>query len=439
MEYLKTSYPYILLLVALIAFFSRQQIGFFVFAAILYLVLELYAYNGFVGLANLPKAKLWVTVIYVIVSLLGLFGFIYAYSQLQLNHHMRTPIYNMLLGFSFTLVVTKLVFIFSLTIHDVLRLIYGGGVYLKDLYFSSTDTHNFIPSRRKTLTILGTGIAAVPFAAMLYGITKGKYQFSITNQKLSFNNLPKSFDGFRIVQISDIHSGSWDDKEEVARGVRMIQDQNPDMIVFTGDLVNKDKDEIDPFIEIFTKLKAPYGKFAILGNHDYYGDRIKDSIEKETYWADFESKISEMGFDLLKNENRVIEKLDEKIRLVGVENWGAGKWFPKKGDLDKAFEGSKIDEFAILLSHDPTHWEEHVINHPRYIPLTLSGHTHGMQFGINLPGFQWSPIKYRYQKWIGLYEEEKQYLYVNRGFGYLGFPGRVGMWPEITVFELKSV
>ncbi|MEN0047965.1 MAG: metallophosphoesterase, partial [Bacteroidota bacterium] len=272
------------------------------------------------------------------------------------------------------------------------------------------------------------------FLGMLYGITKGKYRYTVNKVKLNFPDLPKAFDGFKIVQISDIHSGSFDDVDKVAEGVAMVNEQAADLLLFTGDLVNSDKDEINPYIDIFKKLEAKEGKYAVLGNHDYYGAPKNDS-ELDAYWKDFFSKYEQMGFRLMNNENTRIERDGEQIRLLGVENWGAPP-FPQIGDLDKALNNVQEDEFCVLMSHDPTHWEHRVLPNKKKIHLTLSGHTHGMQFGINLPGLKWSPVQYRYKRWIGLYEEAKQYLYINRGFGFLAFPGRVGMWPEITVIEL---
>lgn len=438
MKLLKTLFPFILIILALIAMLTRQQIGFFLFIGLLYIIFDLYTYNGFISLIPTQGTHYMWIILYLLVSAIGVYGFIYAFQHMRYDAVMRSPSANLLLGFSFSLFVGKLVFASLMSFQDVSRLLIGIGQYIMDIFSSHNNTDaTFMPSRRKALTMLSAGLAAIPFAAMLYGITRGKYQFSVTNNVLRFPDLPPEFDGFKIVQISDVHSGSWDDLAEVARGIEMIQEQAADIIVFTGDLVNTHKDEINPFIEIFARLSAPYGKYACLGNHDYYGDRIVDKEERSSYWADFYKKFEQMGFELLNNSNRYIQKGEDKISLVGVENWGAGRWFPKKGDLDKALEGTNDGDFTVLLSHDPTHWDEHVIKHKKHIHLTLSGHTHGMQFGINLPGFQWSPVKYRYKKWMGMYEQAKQYLYVNRGFGYLAFPGRVGMWPEISVFELK--
>jgi predicted MPP superfamily phosphohydrolase len=324
-------------------------------------------------------------------------------------------------------------------LQDISRIIIGLVRFIGSFIgFEKAVESSYIPGRRKFLTLAATGVASVPFFTMIYGLTKGKYKYTIENIKLTFKDLPKSFEGLKIVQISDIHAGSFDSKEQVARGIDMINAQKPDLIVFTGDLVNSNKNEIDPYIDIFARLEAKMGKYAILGNHDYYGMYdLENDTQKDTYWKDFMTKYDQMGFKLLNNDRQKLSINNESISLVGVENWGAGRWFPKKGDLDKAMPND--NSFKILLSHDPTHWDEKVIEHEKQVHLTLSGHTHGFQFGINFPGFKWSPAQYRYKHWMGLYEEKDQYLYVNRGFGFLGFPGRVGMWPEIAVLELSSI
>ncbi len=344
---------------------------------------------------------------------------------------------NFYLGMFLTAFVTKLIFAVLLLFQDLPRMLYGGGKYLGS--FFNTDIQGpFIPSRRKILTGIAAGIATIPFATMLYGVTKGKYRYELEKIKVKFNNLPSAFEGYKIVQISDIHAGSLDNKEEVMKGVKLINDLKPDLVLFTGDLVNSSKDEVDPYIDIFNKIEAKDGKFAVLGNHDYYGLYDLSEEEKPAYWDDFFSKYSRLGFNLLNNSNATIHKGKEMIRVVGVENWGAGRWFPKEGDLDMALENVEEDDFCILLSHDPTHWDEKVLAHKKHIDLTLSGHTHGFQFGIKMPGFSWSPAQYRYKRWMGLHEEKNQKLYVNKGFGFLAFPGRVGMWPEITLLELQT-
>ncbi|HEX5625756.1 MAG TPA: metallophosphoesterase, partial [Saprospiraceae bacterium] len=279
-------------------------------------------------------------------------------------------------------------------------------------------------------------LAALPLISLTYGMIKGRYQYKIHKQQLFFKDLPEAFDGFTITQISDVHSGSFDDREGVLKGLEMIQSLNSDLIVFTGDLVNTYASEFDPWVADFASLKAPFGKYSILGNHDY-GDYAKWA-NLEDKQKNFESLIDHhrnMGFRLMMDEAEHIEKDGATISLMGVENWGLG--FGKRGKLHKALETVRPDAFKILLSHDPTHWENEVKSHDRHIHLTMSGHTHGMQMGIEIPGFKWSPIQYRYPKWAGVYQENDRYLYINRGFGVLGFRGRVGIWPEITQIELK--
>ena len=297
---------------------------------------------------------------------------------------------------------------------------------------------SYFPERRKFLTLTSAVLSGIPFLTMIYGITKGKYRYIVENIKLSFKELPEAFEGYRIVQISDIHAGSFDNKAQVERGIRMVNELNPDLILFTGDLINSHKDEIQPYIDSFKQLKARDGIFAVLGNHDYYGlYSIDNEGDKKKYWNEFLDVFKDLGFTLLNNSSVILSKGNDKINLLGVENWGAGQWFPKKGDLDKCFEGLD-DRFTILMSHDPTHWDEKILPFKKHVHLTLSGHTHGFQFGVNFPGFKWSPAQYRYPRWIGLYMENEQVLYVNRGFGFLAFPGRIGIWPEITLFELSK-
>ncbi|CAM1367565.1 metallophosphoesterase [Tenacibaculum xiamenense] len=304
-------------------------------------------------------------------------------------------------------------------------------------YFSSGETKS-LGGRRKFVSQLALGLASLPFAGILYGIFKGKYNYKVIKYQLTFKDLPDAFDGFKITQITDIHSGSFDNKEKIAYGVDLINKQNSDIILFTGDIVNNFASEMDDWIPVFSELKAPMGKFSILGNHDY-GDysEWKNKEEKQANFDAIKNIHPRIGFDLLLNENRYIEKDGEKIALVGVENWGKG--FNKAGDLKKASEGVKKEDFKILMSHDPSHWEYKVKNDEFNYHLTLSGHTHGLQFGIEIPGFfRWSPSQYVYKQWAGLYEEFGRYINVNRGFGYHAFPGRVGIWPEISVIELKK-
>lgn len=329
----------------------------------------------------------------------------------------RNPFLNTLIGVGFGFVVSKLVLFLGAMIINVICFLMGldiPGLVVALLYAFSIGV----------------------LIAMIYGAIWGKYRFVTEHVQLTYDDLPAAFDGFKIVQISDIHAGTWDSMSGVEKGIKLIEEQNADMIVFTGDLVNSDKNEVDPFMHLFKRLKAPYGKYAVLGNHDYYG-QPRDRSLRQAYYDDFFSKYLEMGFDLIMNDSRLITKDSDALRLIGVENWGTGKYFPKRGDLDKATANIDDSDFNILLSHDPSHWDIKALPHKQHFHLTLSGHTHGMQFGINLPFFKWSPVKYRYKRWMGLYEQAGQYLYVNRGFGLLAFPGRVGMSPEVTVIELK--
>ena len=383
-------------------------------------------------LKNIFKISYFVA---VIISYIGLFFLYTNFSQKPLN---ATLIPNLFVGFFFSFFVFKLLLIIFFLVEDIFRIL-----KILFLFFRNLITQNgkkvSVPGRRNFIRQTGLFIAAIPFTTMLYGITKGKYNFKVNKVSLSFKNLPKAFHGFKIVQISDIHSGSFDSKEAIMEGINIVNEQNADVIFFTGDLVNNDSREIEPFIEDFKKLEARNGIYSILGNHDY-GDYKKWNSERDKQdnlelLFDYHKK---MNFQLLNNENAVISKEGHNIGIFGVENWGNPP-FPQKGDLDLALKGIEDVPFKILMSHDPTHWTKKIIPHPTHFDLTLAGHTHGMQFGVEIPGFKWSPIKYIYPQWAGLYKEAKQYLYVNRGFGFLGFPGRAGIWPEITVIELKHL
>ena len=318
-----------------------------------------------------------------------------------------------------------------LLLEDITRLI-------KAIFRKPTNAPR-IPSRRKFVSTLGWGLAAIPFASILYSIFKGKYNYKVWKYTLYFDNLPKAFDGYRITQISDIHCGSFDNYEKIRYGVELINSQKSDVILFTGDLVNNLANEVHNWKSLFATLQAPDGVFSIMGNHDY-GDYSswETSEAKQQNLEHLFQLQKQMGWQLLLNEHCYLERNGEKIALIGVENWGHGR-FSKYGDLNKAMEGVNTEDFKILMSHDPTHWQEVVLPENKDIQLTLSGHTHGMQCGIEIPGWlKWSPSQYIYKYWGGMYEEDGKYLNVNRGFGYHAFPGRLGVWPEITVIELKT-
>ncbi len=338
-----------------------------------------------------------------------------------------------------TLFVTKLVFAFVLFAEDIYRLAATSyHAYENDNTGKNDSTgESLMPGRRKFISSIGLLMAGIPFASFIYGIARGKYDYTVHRQTLYFDELPEAFDGFTITQLSDIHSGSFDNADAVQRGIELANAQRSDLFVFTGDLINDLASEITPWIPYFKQLKAPFGQYSIMGNHDY-GEYVEwnSPAEKAANIEKLKQQHAEMDYRLLLDENVSIEKDGQKIELIGVENWGTG--FIQQGDLDKALRGTEKDSFKILLSHDPSHWEEKVKNHPQKIQLTLSGHTHGMQFGIETPAVKWSPVQYRYPHWAGLKTENSRSLYINRGFGFIGFSGRVGIWPEITVIELRK-
>ena len=291
-------------------------------------------------------------------------------------------------------------------------------------------------SRSIFLSWLGVAVGGGLFSSLLYGFSN-KYNYKVKKVDLNFSNLPGAFKGLKIVQVSDIHSGSFTNKPAVQKGIEQILQLQPDLILFTGDLVNNEAKEMLNYIDVFSQLKAPLGIYSILGNHDY-GDYVNwGNKELKKQNLDLVKQVhGQLGWRLLLDENVLLQKNTEQIALIGIQNWSALKRFPKYGDLSKAYQGVENIPFKILMSHDPTHWDAEV--RPKYpdIDLTLAGHTHGMQFGVEIPWFKWSPVQYVYRQWAGLYEEEAQKLYVNRGFGFIGYPGRVGILPEITLIKL---
>ena len=399
------------------------------FFIIIYTLIDLYALQA---IRTLTK-NFWITGVYLLVSLVIIVSLYFLLNSNSPTHFSQPPI-SYLFGLFLVLIIPKLLVIIFMLGEDITRLIFG-------LYFKIfTNEQNFyIPSRRKFLSTLALGVAAIPFSTLLYGMIKGKYNFKVLKYELEFADLPEAFDGFTMTQISDIHSGSFDNKNKISYAVDLINQQDSDAIFFTGDLVNNVADEMDDWKELFSNLSAKEGVFSVLGNHDY-GDYVRwNSEEEKLKNLNKLKKIqSEMGWNLLLNENFYIKRKNQKIAIVGVENWGENG-FKQAGDLDAACKNINNSDFKVLLSHDPSHWKSRVKNDDRNFQLTLSGHTHGMQFGIEIPGWiKWSPVKYRYENWAGIYEEKGRFINVNRGFGFLGYPGRVGIWPEITVIKLKK-
>ena len=345
-----------------------------------------------------------------------------------------TPYHEYTLSLFITFFVTKLVFVIVLSLGDMGRFIYGIGNSIAN--HNEKRTEAFFPSRRKFISELAILLAAFPFTGFIYAMVRGKYDYKVHRETIYFDGLPEAFDGFTITQISDIHSGSFDNATAVQRGIDLANAQKSDLFVFTGDLVNNAAWEIEQYIPNFKQLKAPYGQYSILGNHDY-GDYIQwnSEAEKAANLDKLKQHHKELGYRLLLDESVELEKDGQKISLIGVQNWGRG--FIQIGDLDKALKNVDENAFKILLSHDPTHWEDKVRFNTTNIDLTLAGHTHGAQFGVETAGFRWSPVQYKYLDWAGLAHHNKRYLYVNRGFGFLAFSGRLGIWPEVTVITLK--
>lgn len=336
------------------------------------------------------------------------------------------------------IMVSKIMVLPLLVIDDIIRL--GRWVFFK-IQYSPSDTANeegLKINRSQFLMGAGLILAAIPFTSLTFGMISGPYNFKVRKKRLGFKNLPPAFDGLRVLQISDFHTGSWSGTAPMERAVKLINAQKADIILFTGDLVNDMAEEALRFKEQLSSLKAPMGVYSSLGNHDY-GDYVKWETE-EARRNNFKRLLEAhktFGWKLLRNENVILERENEKIAIAGCENWGKG--FHQYGDLDLTYKGLDDNIFTILMSHDPSHWEAQVLQHPHKADIMLAGHTHGMQFGVDFKWFKWSPVQFRYKQWADLYQQSDQYLYVNRGIGFIGYPGRVGIMPEITVLELKKL
>ncbi|MGI0105136.1 metallophosphoesterase [Salinimicrobium sp. WS361] len=394
---------------------------------IIYVILDIYAYQAFKTVTR----HSWIYFIYLALSLGVLAYLLYQFNVPEKQG--LTGARSYAIGFFLAFFAPKLILFVLLFGEDLVRLVVSG---FQKLAHSNADYS--LPSRRKFVSQIAMGIAAIPFASLLYGMYQGRYNYKVLKYVLHFDDLPKAFDGYRITQISDIHSGSFDNPEKIRYGIDLINEQKSDAVMFTGDLVNNTASEMDPWKEVFSTISAPDGVFSVLGNHDY-GDYVnwESATAKKANLEALKGVHREMGWNLLLDEHKKITRGSDAIAIVGVENWGAG--FKQVGDLSKAARELSGDEFKILLSHDPSHWQEKVKKDDKKFHLTLSGHTHGMQFGIEIPGwFKWSPAQYRYEHWAGIYNEAGRFLNVNRGFGFLAYPGRVGIWPEVSVIELRK-
>lgn len=392
-------------------------------------IVELYAFQA---IKTLIKLK-WLLVAYQVVSAIALLYIVYSFTQFDRSiGQTRQTMITMAL---FLIIYTpKLILTLFMLGEDIFRV--GSG---STRFFMQSENFEFLNSRRKFVSQIGLGLAAIPFASLIYGVTVGKYNYKVIKQRIYFPDLPEAFDGFKITQISDVHSGSFDNAEKINYAIDLVNEQDSDMILFTGDIVNTHATEMHPWIDTFKRIKKhAYGKYAVLGNHDY-GEYVTwpNAKEKEANFQAIKGLYGQIDFDLLLNEHTYIEKGADRFALIGVENWGHN--FKKAGDITKASEGVAQSDFKVLMSHDPSHWDYEIKNHDKNFHLTLAGHTHGMQFGIEIPGyFKWSLAQYVYAQWAGLYENLGRYVYVNRGFGFHAYPGRVGIMPEITVIELKK-
>ncbi|MDV3308420.1 MAG: metallophosphoesterase [Cyclobacteriaceae bacterium] len=331
---------------------------------------------------------------------------------------------------------TKAIPVATTIVQDTTLLVVNGIAALRRKRTSTGDTYTKM-TRAAFLEKAALATAAVPFAASIFGISYGAYDYRVLRRTIRLPNLPKAFDGIRIGQISDIHCNPAYYKSRIRGGIELFIQEKPDLIFFTGDLVNYRTSELYDFADLLRLLRAPMGVFSVTGNHDY-GDYISwpTAAAKQKNFEDFIQAHRELGFDLLMNEHRFLQTGGEQIAILGVENWGKGR-FPKLGRLDLAYQGAEEAPVKLLLSHDPSHWD--AIVRPGFpdIDVMFAGHTHGFQMGIEIGDFRWSPAKYSYVQWADLYREGNQYLYVNRGFGCLGFLGRIGMPPELTIIELK--
>jgi uncharacterized protein len=415
----------------------RTPFGVIIFLSIM-LSLDLYFFQAVKNVSqNLsPKTKTIIYGVYWSLTILAVVGFLlFVYTeQTYLGRKVRTYLFSIIIG----LFLAKMVAVVFFLVDDLRRGIQwiAGKLFFNNTDVDSMNTENGI-SRSVFLSWLGIAAGSTLFGSLVYGFSN-QYKYQVKRVKLAFDNLPASFKGMRIVHISDVHSGSFMDKKAVQHGIDLILKENADLILFTGDLVNDKATEMKDYMDVFNQLKAPMGVFSTLGNHDY-GDYVQwpiEGVSKEQNLINLQKVHADLGWKLLMNEHVALEKNGEQIALLGIENWGAKARFPKYGKMDLAHAGTEKYPFKILLSHDPSHWDAQVKTTYPDVDLMLSGHTHGMQFGIDIPGFKWSPVQYVYKQWSGLYEDAKQKLYVNRGFGFIGYPGRVGVLPEITVLEL---
>lgn len=414
----------------------------FIIIAILILLIDWYFYQAISTVLKTVSAgkKNLVFYIYISITTISVLTVLtpLVYPYVEWNKFFRVYFFAVIA----ILLFSKIIGVVFLLIDDLIRLFRWIGSYLvkpqaSELINTSENSHTI--SRLKFLNYVALGMTVIPFAGFIYGMVKGAFNYTIHRTRVVLPNLPPEFNGFKIVQLSDIHSGSFVETKHLEDAVKIVLEQNADVIFFTGDLVNNEATEMKPFMNVLNKLTAPHGVFSTLGNHDY-GDYVQWETPqaKKQNLDDLKDIHRQLGWRLLMNEHVPLTKGNSSIALLGVENWGGNLSFPKYGDLKKAHAGTENYPVKLLLSHDPSHWDKQVKPEYSDIDITFSGHTHGFQMGIEIPGFKWSPSKYFYKEWAGLYTDGKQHIYVNRGLGFLGYPGRVGISPEITVMELYN-
>ena len=416
----------------------RTPFGSFIVIVIM-ILLDVYVFMAIKSVSHSASSKMraflfsayWMV---SVIAIVGLLIFIFTGPDF-LPKKVRTYLFASILAFVFAQLVSTVFFL----IDDIRRLIQwiAAKVFFRDTEISTMSGDGI--SRSVFLSWLGIAAGTTFFGTLIYGFSN-KYNYTVKRIKLPFDNLPPGFNGVKIVHFSDVHSGSFTNKKAVERGVQMIIAEKGDIVIFSGDLVNDRATEMKDYMDVFNKVKAPMGVYSTFGNHDY-GEYVNwpiDGVTKAQNLINLAKIHAEMGWRLMMDEHIELERNGDKIALIGIQNWSAKARFPKYGDMKKAYAGAEKYPFKILISHDPSHWDAQV--RPEYsdVDLTLSGHTHGMQFGVDIPGFKWSPVQYMYKEWDGLYEEGKQKLYVNPGFGFIGYPGRVGILPEITVIELVN-
>jgi len=407
-----------------------QSIIFFSIVFGIYGTVEFYGWQAIKTAVNpdsIASAKwiYWTTTAVLFVLFLSYRPFLYKVLPKSISAYFAT--------FFVVLLLAKVIMLLFLLPEDLVRL----GRFVAAKFSSGPATEAGI-TRNQFLSRLAIVVAAVPAGSLVYGVIANAYNYTFRKETIKFPNLPEAFDGFKIIQLSDIHSGSFNRTEPIIEAIKKINDLNADLILFTGDLVNNTADEMADYMHVFDKLRAKHGVISTTGNHDY-GDYVEwDSPEaKVANFEKFKGIHKQLGWNLLMNENVVLERDGQKIAIIGIENWGKGNHWAKYGKLDKAYKGTENIPFKLLMSHDPSHWDAQVRPHYPDIDLTLAGHTHGFQFGIETKWLKWSPSEYVYKQWAGLYQEGKQFIYVNRGFGFLGYPGRVGILPEVTEITLK--